>query len=53
MTCFELAEPVSSREVRRRLEQGGDAKDVIPPAVWGIIEREGLYGRRGSYTRTA
>jgi nicotinate-nucleotide adenylyltransferase len=53
MTCFELEEPVSSRDVRRRLERGEDARDVIPPAVWGMIEREGLYGRRRSYTRTA
>jgi nicotinate-nucleotide adenylyltransferase len=53
MTCFELEEPVSSRDVRERLERGGDARDVIPAAVWGMIEREGLYGRRPSYTRTA
>src|SRR5205823_727856 len=46
MTCFELEEPVSSRSVRERLERGEDAADVIPAAVWGMIEREGLYGRR-------
>jgi nicotinate-nucleotide adenylyltransferase len=49
---FELAEPVSSRGVRARLERGEDASGVIPEAVWGIIEREGLYSR-SSYTRTA
>jgi nicotinate-nucleotide adenylyltransferase len=53
MTCFELEEPVSSRNVRERLERGEDVRDVIPAAVWGMIEREGLYGRRPSYTRTA
>ena len=53
MTCFELEEPVSSRDVRERFERGEDARDVIPAAVWGMIEREGLYGRRPSYTRTA
>jgi nicotinate-nucleotide adenylyltransferase len=49
---FELAEPVSSRSVRARFERGEDTGDVIPEAVWGMIEREGLYGR-SSYTRTA
>ena len=52
MECFELDEPVSSRSVRDRLERGEDAGDVIPAAVWGMIGREGLYGR-SSYTRTA
>jgi len=53
MTCFELAQPASSRDVRGRLERGEDVRDVIPAAVWGMIEREGLYGTRPSYTRTA
>jgi len=53
MTCFELEEPVSSRDVRERFERGEDARGVIPAAVWGMIERKGLYGRRPSYTRTA
>jgi nicotinate-nucleotide adenylyltransferase len=53
MSCFELEEPASSRGVRERLERGEDASDVIPAAVWGMIEREGLYGRQPSYTRTA
>jgi nicotinate-nucleotide adenylyltransferase len=53
MTRFDLEEPASSHGVRERLERGEDAQDVIPPAVWGMIEREGLYGRRPSYTRSA
>jgi nicotinate-nucleotide adenylyltransferase len=52
MEKFELEEPASSRSVRARLERGEDAGDVIPEAVWGMIERNGLYGR-SSYTRTA
>jgi nicotinate-nucleotide adenylyltransferase len=50
---FDLDEPVTSREVRAQLDRGEDARDVIPKAVWGIIERDGLYGRRPSYTETA
>jgi nicotinate-nucleotide adenylyltransferase len=53
MTCFELDEPASSRDVRERLERGEDARDVIPAPVLGMIEREGLYRPRPSYTRTA
>jgi nicotinate-nucleotide adenylyltransferase len=53
MTCFELEQPASSRNVRERLERGEDVRDVIPRAVWGMIERDGLYGHRPSYTRTA
>jgi nicotinate-nucleotide adenylyltransferase len=53
MTCFELVAPVSSRELRARLERGEDVRDVIPPAVWGMIEREGLYRTRPRYTQTA
>jgi nicotinate-nucleotide adenylyltransferase len=53
MICFELEQPVSSRDLRGRLERGEDARDVIPAAVWGIIERERLYGPGPSYTRTA
>ena len=53
MTCFELEEPVSSRDVRGAIERGEDVRDVIPAAVWGMIERDGLYGTRPSYTRTA
>lgn len=53
MTCFELEEPAASRDARARLEAGEDVGDVIPPAVRGIIERDGLYGRRPSYTQSA
>jgi nicotinate-nucleotide adenylyltransferase len=53
MTCFELAVPAASRNVRERLERGEDVHDVIPPAVLGMIERQGLYGARSGYTRTA
>jgi len=53
MTCFDLEQPASSRDVRGRLERGEDVRDVIPAAVWGMIERDGLYGTRPSYTRTA
>ena len=53
MTCFELEQPASSRDVRERLERGEDARGVIPAPVWGMIEREGFYRPRPSYTRTA
>jgi len=50
---FDLDEPATSREVRARLAQGEDIRDVIPSAVWRIIDRDGLYGRRPSYTQSA
>ncbi len=50
---FDLDEPATSRDVRARLDRGEDVRDVIPEAVWGIIERDGLYGRRPSYTQSA
>jgi nicotinate-nucleotide adenylyltransferase len=53
MTIFEMDEPVSSRDVRARLARGEDVGDVIPKAVWGMIDREGLYPNRPSYTQTA
>jgi nicotinate-nucleotide adenylyltransferase len=53
MTCFELELPAASRHVRERIERGEDVSDVIPPAVLGMIEREGLYGTHSGYTRTA
>jgi nicotinate-nucleotide adenylyltransferase len=53
MRCFGLDEPVTSRGVRARLEAGEDVSDVIPPAVLGMIERDGLYHRRPSYTQSA
>ena len=53
MRSFELEEPIASRDVRERLEAGEDVRDVIPPAVLGKIERDGLYPRRPSYTQSA
>jgi nicotinate-nucleotide adenylyltransferase len=50
---FDLDEPATSREVRARLDRGEDVRDVIPAAVWGMIERDGLYGPRPSYTQSA
>lgn len=50
---FDLDEPATSREVRARLDQGEEVRDVIPAAVWRIIERDGLYGPRPSYTQSA
>jgi nicotinate-nucleotide adenylyltransferase len=50
---FDLDEPATSREVRARLERGDDVRDVIPAAVWEIVERDGLYGRQASYTESA
>jgi nicotinate-nucleotide adenylyltransferase len=39
--------PVSSTDLRERLDRGEDCSDVVPPAVWEMIERGGLYGRDG------
>jgi nicotinate-nucleotide adenylyltransferase len=51
---FDLAPiPVSSRELRERLDRGDDVHELIPPAVWGVIERDGLYERQGRYTQRA
>jgi nicotinate-nucleotide adenylyltransferase len=50
---FDLGEPVSSSDLRARLDRGEDVHEVIPEAVWGIIERNGLYGRQSSYTQPA
>lgn len=45
--------PIASRDLRDRLDRGEDVHEVIPPAVWGVIERKGLYGRGRRYTQTA
>ena len=45
--------PIASRELRDRLDRGVDVHEFVPPAVWGVIEREGLYGRDRRYTQTA
>jgi nicotinate-nucleotide adenylyltransferase len=50
---FDLDEPATSREVRAQLDRGEDVRDVIPVAVWRIIERDGLYRPRPSYTQSA
>jgi nicotinate-nucleotide adenylyltransferase len=43
--------PISSRELRAALDRGEDVHELMPPAVWELIERDGLYGR--SYTEPA
>jgi nicotinate-nucleotide adenylyltransferase len=43
--------PAASREARARLGRGEDVADVIPPAVMGISEREGLYAGQRGYTQ--
>ena len=50
VTFFEI-DPVavSSTELRARLDRGEDCSEIVPPAVWEMIERDGLYGR-GGYT---
>jgi nicotinate-nucleotide adenylyltransferase len=45
--------PIASSELRDRLDRGADVHDLVPPAVWGVIERDGLYGRDRRYTQTA
>ena len=44
--------PIASRELRARLDRGDDVHELVPPAVWALIERDGLYGR-ASYTGQA
>jgi nicotinate-nucleotide adenylyltransferase len=46
-------QPFASREVRAALDLGEDVHEALPPAVWELIEREGLYGRNRSYTESA
>ena len=53
MTFFEIEPvPISSTELRERLDRGEDVSDLVPPAVWELIERDGLYGR-GGYTEAS
>jgi nicotinate-nucleotide adenylyltransferase len=50
VTFFEIDPvPVSSTELRKRLDRGEDVSGLVPTAVWDLIERDGLYGR-GGYT---
>jgi nicotinate-nucleotide adenylyltransferase len=44
--------PIASRELRARLDRGDDVHELVPSAVWALIERDGLYGR-ASYTEQA
>ncbi len=37
--------PIASRELRDRLDRGEDVHELVPQAVWELIERGGLYGR--------
>jgi nicotinate-nucleotide adenylyltransferase len=41
--------PISSTELRERLDRGEDVSELVPASVWDLIERDGLYGR-GGYT---
>jgi nicotinate-nucleotide adenylyltransferase len=43
--------PVASSELRACLDRGEDVHELVPPAVWDLIERDGLYGR--GYTGAA
>ena len=48
VTLFDLEPfPIASRELRARLDRGEDVHGLVPPAVWELIERDGLYGRGG------
>jgi nicotinate-nucleotide adenylyltransferase len=46
-------QPVASSGLRAALDRGEDVRASVPPAVWAIVEREGLYGRDASYTESA
>jgi nicotinate-nucleotide adenylyltransferase len=37
---------VSSTQIREKIAQGQDVGDLLPPAVWGFIRENGLYGIR-------
>ena len=51
---FDLApQQVASSGLRAALDRGDDVHDELPPGVWELIEREGLYGRVRSYTGSA
>jgi len=44
--------PIASSELRARLDRGEDVHELVPAAVWELIERDGLYGR-GGYTESS
>ncbi len=48
----ELDQPVASSDLRARIAAGEDVSAELPPAVWALIEREGLYGHRPRYTHS-
>jgi len=53
VTFFEIDPvPVSSTVLRERLDRGDDVSELVPAAVWELIERGGLYGR-GGYTEAS
>jgi nicotinate-nucleotide adenylyltransferase len=53
VTFFEIEPvPISSTELRERLDRGEDVHELVPAAVWELIERGCLYGR-GGYTGTS
>ena len=53
VTFFEIEPiPISSTELRERLDRGEDVHELVPAAVWELIERDCLYGR-GGYTATS
>ena len=53
VTFFDLEPiPIASRGLRARLERGDQVQNLVPAAVWDLIERDGLYGR-ASYTGPA
>jgi nicotinate-nucleotide adenylyltransferase len=39
--------PIASRELRARLDRGEDVHELVPAAVWELIECDRLYGRPG------
>lgn len=53
MASFELEQPAASRDVRAMIEAGEDVRELMPPPVWDLIERDGLYLRQPSYTESA
>ncbi len=36
---------IASRDLRARLDRGDDVHELVPEAVWALIELGGLYGR--------
>jgi nicotinate-nucleotide adenylyltransferase len=54
VTFFDLEPlPIASSELRARLDRGEDVHELVPPAVWGLLERDALYGLPHGYTGAA